>query len=400
MVAPSPESGACGIFPYRFLTLFKNPRFTLHPWGEPGTTVMSTAVCAAEARRRWVAEAAVLAVAGVTLAACAGGPSPAPVAGNGPGTGGQPSPRYSGYKVGQPYQVRGVWYYPKEQPNYDEIGIASWYGEAFHNHYTADGEVFDMTLPSAAHTTLPLPSLVEVTNLTNGRKLIVRVNDRGPFVDGRVIDLSKEAAAELGFVTAGVTRVRVRYVGRAPDAGGMSATTQIASAAKTPAPAAAAGPMALAAAGAPKRTTDYDYASAPKRPIPYSQLAQAQPAPVATAPVVTASIAASATGAAMAAAPLPEVDSLLGSAPPVSATRVAAATYELQAGTFASEDAARRFASGLTSSGLPEVQTVREGTRISYQVVVHGLANPNEAAAARTEAMALGAPRALIVSGS
>ena len=365
---------------------------------------MSAAVCAAEGGRRWIAQTVLLAVTGLTLAACAGGPSPAPVTGIGAGTGGQPSSRYAGYKVGQPYQVRGVWYYPKEQPNYDEIGIASWYGEAFHNHYTADGEVFDMTLPSAAHTTLPLPSLVEVTNLTNGKKLIVRVNDRGPFVDGRVIDLSKDAAAELGFVTAGVTRVRVRYVGRAPDAGGMSATTQIASSAKTPAPAATAGPglVALADAGAPRRTTDYDYASAPKRPIPYSQLAQTSSSQAVPAAVMTtASAATSSTTAALATKPLPDVDTLLGSAPPVTATRVAAAaTYELQAGTFASEDAARRFASGLTGGGLPEVQTVREGTRISYQVVVHGLAGPTEAAAARTEAMALGAPRALIVSGS
>ena len=175
-----------------------------------------------------------LALAGLRLAACASGPRPAPIAGIGTGSGtgggteGRPSSRYSGYKVGQPYQVRGVWYTPQEQPDYDEIGMASWYGEAFHNRYTADGEVFDMTLPSAAHTTLPLPSLVEVTNLSNGRTLVVRVNDRGPFVDGRIIDLSKEAAAELGFVTAGVTKVRVRYVGRAPDAGGMSARQEIA----------------------------------------------------------------------------------------------------------------------------------------------------------------------------
>ena len=346
--------------------------------------------------RRWVAEAAVLGLAGLTLAACASTPSPAPVADG--RTQGQPSSRYSGYRVGQPYQVRGVWYTPREQPDYDEIGIASWYGEAFHNHYTADGEVFDMTLPSAAHTTLPLPSLVEVTNLANGRKLIVRVNDRGPFVDGRVIDLSKEAAAELGFVTAGVTQVRVRYVGRASDAGGMSARTQIASAPKAPTASAiapAAGLVALADAGAPRRSGDYDYSSAPKRPVPYTQMAQARP-------LVAGSAAAPSTVAySPAAKPLSDVDTLLGSAPPQAAIRVAApATYELQAGTFASEDAARRFASGLTGGGLPEVQTVREGNRISYQVVVHGLAGPTEAQAARSEAMALGAPRALIVGGS
>jgi len=149
-----------------------------------------------------------LAMAGLSLAACAGGPRP-PVA---TGVAASRAPLHGTEK---PYQVNGVWYYPKSQPNYDEIGMASWYGERGHNRYTADGEVFDDHLPSGAHKTLPLPSLVEVTNLANGRTLIVRLNDRGPFVSGRVIDLSKEAAAELGFLASGVTRVRVRYIGQA-----------------------------------------------------------------------------------------------------------------------------------------------------------------------------------------
>jgi rare lipoprotein A len=376
------------------------------------------AVRTAERDRRWTAEAALLVLAGLSLAACAGGPPPAPVA----GTQGQPSPRYSGYKVGQPYQVRGVWYTPKEQPNYDEIGIASWYGEQFHNHYTADGEVFDMTLPSAAHTTLPLPSLVEVTNLANGRTLIVRVNDRGPFVDGRIIDLSKEAAAELGFVAAGVTKVRVRYVGRAPDTGGMSARQEIAQARKPPAPVAMPTPAPVA------KATEYAYESAPKRPIPYGQLAHAVAAPVAAAASVPLSVATYSAKAALKApaavasapaalasaptpmplasvanpgAPLPDVDSLLAfntSAP--TAPMAVRASYDLQAGTFATEDSARRFASGLTGGGLPEVQVVHDGAGIAYQVVVHGLAGPTEAAAARNQAIALGATRAQIVGGS
>jgi rare lipoprotein A len=378
---------------------------------------MSAAVRLAEGGRRWVAEAVLLSAAGLSLAACAGGP--APVAG--PGTEGQPSARYSGYKSGQPYEVRGVWYYPKEQPNYDEIGIASWYGEQFHNHYTADGEVFDMNLPSAAHTTLPLPSLVEVTNLSNGKTLIVRVNDRGPFVDGRIIDLSKEAAAELGFVAAGVTRVRVRYVGRAPDPGGMSARQEFASAAPKP-PAATAPPpsrlVTLSDVGATGATAGYDYTTAPKRPIPYAQMASAVAAPVTAAASVPASIlshtakaAAKAPGVLAAAAapppapaptttPLPDVDALLAANPAPAASMPVRVAYELQAGTFATEDAARRFASGLTGGGLPEVQAVHDGTAITYQVVVHGLAGPGEAAAARTEALALGAPRALIIGGS
>ena len=116
----------------------------------------------------------------------------------------------------KPYQIRGVWYYPKEDPDYDAKGVGSWYGEQFHNRRTASGEIFDMDLPSAAHTTLPLPSLVEVSNLDNGRKMIVRVNDRGPFVRNRVIDLSRAAAEQLGYRRQGVARVRVRYVGPAP----------------------------------------------------------------------------------------------------------------------------------------------------------------------------------------
>ncbi len=120
------------------------------------------------------------------------------------------------YKIGDPYQVDGRWYVPAEQPGYDEVGMASWYGDAFHAKATANGELFDMTAMSAAHKTLPLPSIVEVTNLGNGRRIQVRVNDRGPFVDGRIIDLSRAAAGELGFKGQGLARVRVRYVGPAP----------------------------------------------------------------------------------------------------------------------------------------------------------------------------------------
>ena len=116
----------------------------------------------------------------------------------------------------RPYQIKGRWYYPAEQPDYNETGIGSWYGEQFHNRFTSNGEVFDMDGLSAAHKTLPLPSLVEVTNLDNGRKITLRVNDRGPFVDGRIIDLSKAAADELGYRQQGVARVRVRYLGPAP----------------------------------------------------------------------------------------------------------------------------------------------------------------------------------------
>jgi rare lipoprotein A len=119
-----------------------------------------------------------------------------------------------------PYAVNGVWYYPKAQPGYDEVGQASWYGAQYHHRQTSDGEIFDMDRPSAAHTTLPLPCIVEVTNLDNGRRIRVRVNDRGPFVRGRILDLSRQGAKDLGFYDKGVARVRVRYVGPAPAIGG------------------------------------------------------------------------------------------------------------------------------------------------------------------------------------
>lgn len=119
------------------------------------------------------------------------------------------------YKVGPPYQVGGVWYVPAEQPDYEETGLASWYGANFHGRQTANGETFDSASFTAAHTTLPIPSLVEVTNLENGRTLKVRVNDRGPFSPARIIDLSQAAADELGFRTKGTASVRVRYLGRA-----------------------------------------------------------------------------------------------------------------------------------------------------------------------------------------
>jgi rare lipoprotein A len=115
----------------------------------------------------------------------------------------------------KPYQVGGKWYTPREQPNYDEKGLASWYGGHHQGKPTANGERFDVGRLTAAHKTLPLPSVVEVINLDNGKRVKVRVNDRGPFVDGRIIDLSQEAARRLGFEGKGLARVRVRFVGMA-----------------------------------------------------------------------------------------------------------------------------------------------------------------------------------------
>ena len=118
--------------------------------------------------------------------------------------------------VGKPYRVRGKWYTPKEDPDYDKAGLASWYGPNFHGRLTANGEIYDQFHLSAAHPTFPLPSYARVTNKKNGNSVIVRVNDRGPFAHGRIIDLSNKAAQLLDMKHEGVAAVRVQYVGRAP----------------------------------------------------------------------------------------------------------------------------------------------------------------------------------------
>ena len=146
--------------------------------------------------RRWV-----LVLGSVALVAGCGGGGPRPATGEG-----------GHYKLGRAYEINGRWYQPVYDPSYEARGIASWYGEPFHGRTTANGERFDKNRLSAAHTTLPLPSLVEVTNVENGRSLVLRVNDRGPFVGDRIIDLSEAAAEELGFKHAGLAEVEVRFV--------------------------------------------------------------------------------------------------------------------------------------------------------------------------------------------
>jgi peptidoglycan lytic transglycosylase len=133
---------------------------------------------------------------------------------------GQPVPKGGGrYKIGDPYQVDGQWFTPREEASYDRTGVSSYYSQDFHGRRTANGEVFDMWALSAAHPTLPLPSYVYVTNLSNGRTLLLRVNDRGPYAKDRVIDVSLAAARYLGFETRGTSTVRVRYAGQAPISG-------------------------------------------------------------------------------------------------------------------------------------------------------------------------------------
>lgn len=211
----------------------------------------------------WLKGAVILALTSL-LAACAsvgsgksgGSSSAAPVVRD-------PAPIVSGTM--RPYEVRGRRYVPRDQPDYDEVGMASWYGAQFNGRPTASGERFDMNALSAAHKTLPLPGLVEVTNLSNGRSAVLRLNDRGPFVDARIIDLSRAAAEELGMLSEGVGRVRVRYLGAAPRQG----TMPLQYASNVP----ARSPTPRTAASAPR---PYPAPSAPRAVEPVVQPADAR----------------------------------------------------------------------------------------------------------------------------
>lgn len=152
------------------------------------------------------------------------------------------------YRVGKPYVVAGRTYVPEEDPNYRAEGLASWYGDAFHGRLTANGEVFDMTSLTAAHPTMPLPSYARVTNLANGKSVIVRVNDRGPYHGNRLIDVSNTAAKLLEFRENGIGRVRVEYVGRAPLEG--SDDRQLMATLRTGVPAPAPSSVRIASANA------------------------------------------------------------------------------------------------------------------------------------------------------
>ena len=244
-----------------------------------------------------------------------------------------PAPIVSGTM--RPYQVRGRWYTPKEQPNYEEVGMASWYGDAFNGRPTSTGERFNMHELTAAHKTLPLPGLVEVTNLDNGRRVVVRINDRGPFVDGRIIDLSRGAAQELGMISQGVGRVRVRYLGQAPRLGG--------------------GVVLQQAEARPARTPPAS------QPVPYTTVAATPP-------------------------------------PPVVASTVVAQTGGMwvQAGAFADQRAARRIAQCLGDRAT--VQPTNSGGRELYRVVVGPWEDATAAESARQAVVARGYADALLIS--
>jgi peptidoglycan lytic transglycosylase len=277
---------------------------------------------------------------------------------------GQPVPKGGGfYQIGAPYQVAGLVYTPREDPGYDRIGTASWYGEMFHGRRTANGEIYDMDRLSAAHPTLPLPVYVRVTNLDNGRSIVVRVNDRGPYASDRIIDLSRRSAEMLDFRDHGTATVRVKYLRRAPLNGDDSyeqaylagqSWARVASNGKTP---------ALAAQNLPAENPE-NYV------LPWQA---AKPQPVA-ALQITGSV-------------------------PAGAKPVAKATgLIVQAGTFKSKDNAERARSVLSSIAPVDVASVAVRQDQYFCVRMGPFPDLNEAKAALAKVTMAGYPGAVVVA--
>ena len=347
-----------------------------------------------------------------------------------------------------PYQVGGIWYVPHDQPHYDETGIASWYGDAFNMKATANGEIFDMNQFSAAHTTLPLPSMVEVTNLDNGKKLMLRVNDRGPFVGGRLIDLSHAAAMELGYDRAGTAHVRVRYVGPAPLAGPDAGVRY----AKASAPPAYASPIRAASYSGgslsiarPADEEIFGQSATPAVAIAPTPLV-ARPEPVSVASLTPLPPAVRSTSAVQVVAtviarglgrrrisrdvyisdvvarrvqPVASRASLeassgmtLAEASPatpqpaevptralaMAATQTPAShAYTIQAASFSDQDNAKRAAAQLASAGAVKVEPFEHSGVTMYRVYLAGLSDEVEARAVRDKVAAIGFADARVV---
>lgn len=262
-----------------------------------------------------------------------------------------PSGKGGYWKVGNPYQIAGEWYYPKEDERYDSTGIASWYGPQFHKKMTANGEIFDMYQVSAAHPTLPMPVMARVTNLENGRQLIVRINDRGPFARGREIDMSMRAAELLGFKEQGTTKVRVQYLGKAD---GWTGEQGLQTAAAQPAPSPTAPVAAQAATQMqPVEDDDDDIATAGLPPA----------TGLPSAPVDLSLLAGGASAAGAAAGTIPAASPPSAPVTQTNAMAPVVDNFFVQAGSFRSASNANALASQLSDLGPVEVtESVVNGT--------------------------------------
>ena len=279
--------------------------------------------------QRFVRQTVAYAALTVLLAACSTSREPGPVS--------LPTGGGGGYKVGSPYQIGDTWYYPREQPGYDETGVASWYGPDFYGHRTANGEMYDGTQMTAAHRTLPMPVNVRVTNLDNGRSVVVRINDRGPYAKGRIIDLSAAAANALDVVAHGTAKVRVTYLGRADMGDGL------------PPPSETPPDIAVAAKAAPTAKVD----TAALDIVPGLPVASA----VQSAPLL----------AAVVAAPIPAINT----EPTGQVTKVpvpAVTHLYVQAGAFSTKANADRMLSRLSAAGDLTISPIDRGGQRLYRV--------------------------------
>lgn len=262
------------------------------------------------------------------------------------------------YKVGNPYKIDGEWYYPAEDENYDRKGIASWYGPNFHGKPTANGEVFDQNLVTAAHPTLPMPIYARVTNLENGRSLVVRINDRGPFVADREIDLSRRSAELLGYLKQGTAQVRVQYLRRAPLDGDVPDVQSV---------------VAESGFTAPPRqqASDRDNViAAPTAPVQVASLTPTYPASAAAGTLLPTDMA-----------PIPDTPAPAQSAPTPSsnvAAPVLPGTY-VQAGAFANQANAEALKIQLSDLGPVDVNPINVNGTELYRVRVGPLQDPQAA---------------------
>jgi rare lipoprotein A len=283
--------------------------------------------------------------------------------------------------AGAPYEVNGKWFVPAHEPDYDEVGIASWYGPNFHQKATATGETYNQEDFTGAHPTLPIPSMVRVTNLENGRTLLVRLNDRGPYVDDRLIDLSHGSAQALGVVGKGTAKVRVQYVGPVTAQISQGAAFQTASVntqkalASTPI---RATPVRLEGASTHEPSLMFDpYADAPISLTPKSQTS----VDTGRAVRVTAS-APAAIAYSPAPAPAP-----LKVAP---AAAVSSGAFLLQAGAFGDLNNARKLQGQLASYGPVKVEAAEINGAHLYRVQVGPFASRDAALAAQGQLAAAG----------
>ena len=280
------------------------------------------------------------------------------------------------YKVGNPYQINGVWYYPAVDYDYDATGIASWYGDDFDGQSTANGETYAMNDLSAAHQTLPLPSMVRVTNLENGREIAVRVNDRGPYANGRIIDVSRRAAQLLGFEQQGTARVRVHIMAQESRVLALQAQ--------------GVTPPALAEAASPATPK-----SAPTTAVTSAALAPIAGAVAAPAPAPAASLpAAPAVKSALGqlAASTPIVPDGRVTTLPVRVTRL-----YVQAGAFTEARNAGRLQSKLAVFGPIAVTPVRVDGQRFFRVRLGPIATVADGDALLDRVVKAGHPEARLV---